>query len=42
MAGARSFALNILRKNGVTNVSQAMWAGAIDLDDVLAYSARFR
>jgi predicted transposase YbfD/YdcC len=39
MARARSFALNILRKNGVTNVAQALWAGAIDLDHVLAYSA---
>jgi hypothetical protein len=39
MARARSFALNILRKNGVTNVAQALWAGAIDLDHVLAYRA---
>ena len=39
MARARSFALNILRKNGVTNVAQALWAGAINLDHILAYAA---
>lgn len=39
MARARSFALNILRKNGVTNVAQAFWAGAINLDHILAYAA---
>ena len=25
MARARSFALNIMRKNGITNVAQALW-----------------
>ncbi len=39
MARARSFALNILRKNGVNNVAQALWAGAINLDHILAYAA---
>ena len=37
MARARSFALNILRYNGVTNVAQALWYGALSLDTVLAY-----
>ncbi len=39
MARARSFALNILRHNGVTNVAQALWQGALSLDTVLAYKA---
>lgn len=39
MARARSFALNILRKNGVTNVAQALWKGALSLDAILAYKA---
>ena len=39
MARARSFALNIVRKNGVTNVAQALWNGAISLDHILAYKA---
>jgi hypothetical protein len=39
MARARSFALNILRKNGVANVAQALWAGAINLDLILSYKA---
>ena len=38
MARARSFALNIVRKNGVTNVAQALWNGAISLDHILAYT----
>ncbi len=39
MARARSFALNIVRKNGVTNVAQALWNGALSLDHILAYKA---
>jgi predicted transposase YbfD/YdcC len=39
MARARSFALNIMRKNGITNVNQALWNGAISLDHILAYKA---
>jgi hypothetical protein len=39
MARARSFALNIVRHNGVTNVAQALWNGALSLDTVLAYKA---
>jgi len=39
MARARSFALNIMRKNGITNVAQAIWNGALSLDHILAYSA---
>jgi predicted transposase YbfD/YdcC len=37
MARARSFALNILRKNRVTNVADALWNGALNLDHILAY-----
>jgi predicted transposase YbfD/YdcC len=39
IARARSFALNIIRHNGVTNVSQALWDGALSLDHILAYNA---
>lgn len=39
MARARSFALNILRKNGITNVAEALWNGALNLDYILAYKA---
>ena len=39
MARARSFALNIMRKNGITNVAEALWNGALDLDHILAYKA---
>jgi len=39
MARARSFALNIMRKNGITNVAQALWNGALCLDHILAYNA---
>ena len=39
MARARSFALNIMRKQGVTNVAGALWNGAISLDHILAYTA---
>lgn len=37
IARARSFALNILRTNGVTNVAQALWNGALTLEHILAY-----
>jgi predicted transposase YbfD/YdcC len=37
MARARSFALNILRTNRVTNVAKALWDGALSLDHILAY-----
>ncbi len=33
----RSFALNILRANGVTNVSEAVYTNALSLDQLLAY-----
>lgn len=36
MARARSFALNIMRKNGIANVAQALWSGALSLDHILA------
>jgi predicted transposase YbfD/YdcC len=39
MARARSFALNIMRHNGVTNVAQAIYNGALSLDHILAYIA---
>jgi predicted transposase YbfD/YdcC len=39
MARARSFALNIMRKNGVTNVARALWSGALSLDHILEYNA---
>ncbi len=39
MARARSFALNILHHNGVTNIAQALWAGALNLDLILTYKA---
>lgn len=39
MARARSFALNIIRRNGVTNVAHALWNGALNLDQILAYKA---
>ena len=37
IARARSFALNILRTNGVTNVAQALWNGALSLEHIIAY-----
>lgn len=37
MVRARSFALNILLKNGVTNVAKPLWDGALSLDHILAY-----
>ena len=37
MARARSFALNLSRKNRVTNVAKALWDGALSLDHILAY-----
>ena len=36
-ARLRSFALNILRANGVTNVSEAVYVNALSLDRLLAY-----
>ena len=36
-ARLRSFALNILRANGVTNVSEALYTNALSLDRLLAY-----
>ncbi|MFD2233794.1 hypothetical protein [Phaeospirillum tilakii] len=38
MARARCVTLNILRKNGVNNVAQALWAGGLNLDLILAYA----
>ncbi|MBK1665763.1 hypothetical protein CKO38_14445 [Rhodospirillum rubrum] len=39
IARTRSVTLNILRKNDVTNVAQALWAGSLNLDYILAYDA---
>jgi predicted transposase YbfD/YdcC len=39
MARACSFALNIMRKDRITNVAQALWNGALSLDHILAYKA---
>ena len=39
MARARSFSLNILRHNRVTNIAQALWNGALDLNIILQYKA---
>ncbi len=39
MARARSFALSIMRKNGVTNVTKALWNGALNLDHILTYNS---
>ena len=36
-ARLRSFALNLLRANGVANVSEAIYANALCLDRLLAY-----
>jgi hypothetical protein len=36
-ARLRSFALNILRANGVTNVSEAIYVNALSLDLLLAH-----
>ena len=36
-ARLRSFALNILRARGVTNVSEAVYTNALSLDRLLAY-----
>jgi hypothetical protein len=36
MARIRSAALNILRANGVWNVSQALYINALNLDQLLA------
>jgi len=40
-AKLRSFALNILRKNGVTNVSMALFENCLDFQNVLNYSGIF-
>jgi predicted transposase YbfD/YdcC len=37
-ARLRSFALNLLRANGVANVSEALYANALCLDRLLAYT----
>ena len=37
-ARLRSFALNILRANGVGNVSEAVYVNALSLDHLLAYA----
>jgi hypothetical protein len=39
-ARLRSFALNVLRANGVTNVSEAVYVNALSLDRPLAYGLR--
>jgi len=39
IARIRSFALNILRANGVENVRQAVYANALSLDRLLAFGA---
>ena len=36
-ARIRSFALNILRANGITNVSEAVFINTLSLDRLLAY-----
>ena len=36
-ASARSFALNILRLNGESNIADALWQNALDLNRPLAY-----
>src|SRR3954454_756503 len=36
-ARLRSFALNVLRANGVSNVSEAVYVNALSLDRLLAY-----
>ena len=37
-ARLRSFALNLLRANGISNVSEAIYANALCLDRLLAYA----
>ena len=37
LARLRSFALNILRAGGVSNVSEAVYTNALSLDRLLAY-----
>ena len=36
-ARARSFALNILRANGETNIADALWNNVLDFNRLLAY-----
>jgi hypothetical protein len=38
LARLRSFALNLLRANGVANVSEAVYVNALNLDHLLAYT----
>jgi hypothetical protein len=40
-ARLRSFALNILRKNKVTNVSEALYDNALNLDNLRDYVGVF-
>nr|VFJ54488.1 MAG: hypothetical protein BECKDK2373B_GA0170837_10471 [Candidatus Kentron sp. DK] len=37
-ARLRSFTLNILRKNKITNVSEALYDNALCLDNVMKYN----
>ena len=39
LARARSFALNIMRHDGGTNIAQELWEGALSLEHILAYKA---
>ncbi len=39
MARIRSLALNVLRANGVQNVSLALYANAVSFDRLLAFGA---
>lgn len=39
MALARSFAFNLLCKNHITNVVQALWNGALSIDHILEYKS---
>ncbi|SIS89453.1 hypothetical protein [Insolitispirillum peregrinum] len=38
-ARTRSFALNIMRKSGVTNITQTLWNGALRLAYIMEYEA---
>lgn len=33
----RSFAVDIMRKNGIATLVHALWNGTLDLDHILAY-----
>ncbi len=41
-ARLRSFTLNILRKNRITNVSEALYDNALCLDNLLDYAGIFQ